>query len=95
MAAAFATCVANGAYARATSQLQQSLHRRHFRQRWFSHASFVQATQMSFDGSPQMLQENTNAVTGGTAGFCSGRGTSAAFVSSTFHDIVVPPHSRS
>ena len=51
---------AKRSYALATSQLQQSLHRRHFRQRWFSHVSFVQATQMSFDGSPQMLQENTN-----------------------------------
>lgn len=82
-------------YARVTSQLQQSLHRKHFRHRWFSHVSFVQATQMSFDGSPQMLHENTNVFTGGAAGFCSGRGASAVFVSSTFHDIVVPRHLRS
>ena len=82
-------------YARAISQLQQSLHRRHFRHRWFSHVSFVQATQMSFAGSPQMLHENTNVFTGGAAGFCSGRGASAVFVSSAFHDIVVPHHLRS
>ncbi len=38
-----------------TSQEQQSLHLWHFSQRWFAQVSFVQQTQMSVEGSPQML----------------------------------------
>ena len=39
-----------------TSHSQQSLHRRHFSQRWLSHASLVQRAQIWVDSSPQMLQ---------------------------------------
>ena len=41
-----------------TSHSQQSLHRRHFSQRWLSQASLVQRTQIRVDSSPQMLQVN-------------------------------------
>lgn len=38
-----------------TSHSQQSLHRRHFSQRWLLHASLVHHTQIRVDPSPQML----------------------------------------
>jgi hypothetical protein len=38
--------------------MQQSLQHWHFAHKWFSQASFVQATQMSRDGWLQMLQTN-------------------------------------
>ena len=41
-----------------TSHSQQSLHRRHFSQRWLSQASLVQRTQIRVESSPQMLQVN-------------------------------------
>jgi hypothetical protein len=41
---------------RRSSHWQQSLQRWHFSQRWFGQASLVQYTQISVDGSPQMLQ---------------------------------------
>src|ERR1019366_2940638 len=41
-----------------TSHSQQSLHRRHFSQRWLSQASLVQRAQIRVDSSPQMLQVN-------------------------------------
>jgi hypothetical protein len=37
------------------SHWQQSLHRRHFGQRWLSQTSLVQYTQISVEGSSQML----------------------------------------
>lgn len=83
-------------HARTKSQAQQSLHRRHRRHRWFSHASFVHAMQISRDGSPQMLHANTYSTTGEpTPGFASGRGGRGAPEPpwSAFHDNVVPPHS--
>jgi hypothetical protein len=61
-----------------------------------SQQSFVHATQISRDASPQMLQLNTNSVTGvELPGFASGRGGKAALEppSSGFHDTVVPPRS--
>jgi hypothetical protein len=50
-----------GVSASLTSHSQQSLHRLHFGQRWLAHASFVHQTQISVDGSPQMLQTNEMA----------------------------------
>ncbi|HEY4363207.1 MAG TPA: hypothetical protein VGN17_19715 [Bryobacteraceae bacterium] len=47
---------------RRSSQPQQSLQRLHFSQRWFVQASLVQWTQISVDGSPQML--HAKVVTG-------------------------------
>ena len=41
-----------------TSHSQQSLHRRHFSQRWLSQESLVQRAQIRVDSSPQMLQVN-------------------------------------
>src|ERR1035441_2724565 len=41
-----------------TSHSQQSLHRRHFSQRWLSQASLVHRAQIRVDSSPQMLQVN-------------------------------------
>ena len=46
-----------------TSHSQQSLHRRHFSQRWLSQASLVQRTQIRVDSSPQMLQVNGMSLT--------------------------------
>ena len=43
---------------RARSHSQQSLHRRHFGQRWLSQASFVQRAQICIEDSPQILQIN-------------------------------------
>jgi hypothetical protein len=42
----------------ATSQSQQSLHRRQRSHRWLLQASFVQREQMRVESSPQMLQIN-------------------------------------
>jgi hypothetical protein len=42
-----------------TSHSQQSLQRRQRAQRWLSQASFVQYTQISVDGSLQMLHWKT------------------------------------
>jgi hypothetical protein len=39
-----------------TSHSQQSLQRKHFRQRWFAQVSLVHQTQISVEASPQMLQ---------------------------------------
>ena len=81
------------------SQVQQSLQRRQRRQRWLSQASFVQETQMSLDGSPQMLQVNRFAsLTTGAAGFGSWTVSGPAgvlFLSAESHDNVVPPHWQS
>src|ERR1035437_4483140 len=41
-----------------TSHSQQSLHRRHFSQRWLSQASLVQRAQIRVDSYSQMLQVN-------------------------------------
>jgi hypothetical protein len=47
---------------RRKSHWQQSLQRLHFSQRWLAQTSLVQRTQISLDGSPQMLQMKVLAV---------------------------------
>jgi hypothetical protein len=48
--------------ASATSQSQQSLHRRQRSHRWLLQESFVHRAQMRVESSPQMLQVNGMAL---------------------------------